>query len=161
MAALQPFEWVFFRRGRGMTWISHTALSMHGHISRRFLQTYLVIYQNLHRVVSPLYEDQFVGLTRNCVWERCAHSGGRVGFEPHAHGEGVHLRQTLLHFGVHVVGSQRKGELEFIQGPVFPLTCGEENTQHLNFGDFFCVCVFFTLSNTSMLSPMHTSLGFT
>lgn len=89
-------------------------------------QTYLVIYQYLHWVVSPLYEDQLVGLTRNCVGERCTHSRGRVGFEPHAHSEGVHLWQTLLHFCVHVVGSQWERELEFIQRPVLSLTCVEE-----------------------------------
>lgn len=92
-----------------------------------FFPPYLVIYQYLHRIVAPLDEHQLVGLTRHSVGERCAHSRGRVGFEPHAHREGVHLRQTLLHFGVHVVGSQRERELEFIQRPVFSLACVEIN----------------------------------
>ena len=91
-------------------------------------QTHLVIDEYLHWVVSPLDEDQLVGLTWNCVGERRAHSGRRVGLEPHAHGEGVHLRQTLLHFSVHVVGSQWERELEFIQGPVVSLTCEEKPT---------------------------------
>lgn len=111
-------------------------------------ETDLVIYQYLHRVVSPLYEDQLVGLTRNRVGERCAHSRGRVGLEPHAHGEGVHLRQTLLHFGVHVVGSQRESELEFIQRPVFSLTCAEEAESS-----------YFTL-NTDASWPTRTPRGF-
>lgn len=88
-------------------------------------QTYLVVYEDLHRVIAPLYEDQLVGLTGNRVRERCAHSWRRVGLEPHAHGEGVHLRQTLLHLCVHVVGPQRERELEFIQRPALPLTCEE------------------------------------
>lgn len=88
-------------------------------------ETCLVVDQDLHRVVPPLDEHQLVGLTRDRVGERRAHSRGRVGLEPHAHGEGVHLRQTLLHLRVHVVGSQWERELEFIQRPVVPLTCGE------------------------------------
>lgn len=91
-------------------------------ITEQFLP-HLVVYEYFHRVVSPLYEHQLVGLTWNCVGERCAHSGGRVGFEPHAHGERVHLRQTLLHLCVHVIRPQRERELEFVQRPVFSLTC--------------------------------------
>lgn len=90
---------------------------------RLCFRTYLVIDQYLHRVVAPLYEDQLVGLAWNSVGKRCAHTGGRIRLEPHAHGEGVHLRQALLHFGVHVVGSQWERQLEFIQRPVFSLAC--------------------------------------
>lgn len=99
-------------------------VSTHGDISSACC-TCLVVYEYLHRVVAPFYEDQLVGLTRNRVGERCAHSRGGVGLEPHAHSEGVHLRQALLHFGVHVVGSQGERQLEFIQRPVVSLTCGE------------------------------------
>lgn len=91
--------------------------------SQTSLCSYLIIDENLHRVVPPLNKDQLVGLSWDCVRERCAHSWRGVGLEPHAHSEGVHLWQAPFDFGIHVVGPEWKGKLEFIQRPVFSLTC--------------------------------------
>lgn len=90
------------------------------------LKPYLIIYQDLHGVVAPLDQDKLIGLTWNCIGERRSHTGGGIGLQPHAHGQSVHFRQTLLHLCVHVVGPQRKCELEFIKGSVFSLTCQEK-----------------------------------
>lgn len=106
-------------------------------------QTHLIVDQDLHGAVAPLYEDQLVGLTGDGVGEGRAHSGRRVGLEPHAHGERVHLRQTLLHFCIHVVGPHGEGELEFIQRSVFPLTCAERKVSRGRKNRFWKVKPFF------------------
>lgn len=88
---------------------------------------YLVIDEYLHRVVAPLDEDQLIGLPRDGVREGRAHSGRGTGLEPHAHSEGVHLRQALLHLGVHVVGPQRERQLKLVSGAVVFLTWGGQD----------------------------------
>lgn len=89
---------------------------------------YLVVDEDLHGIVAPLDEDQLVGLAGHGVGEGRAHPGGRAGLEPHAHGEGVHLWQALLHLGVHVVGPQWECELELVPGAVVLLTWREQDT---------------------------------
>lgn len=89
---------------------------------------YLVVDEDFHGIVAPLDEDQLVGLARHGVGEGRAHPGGRAGLEPHAHGEGVHLGQALLHLGVHVVGPQRERELELVSGAVVLLTWKGQDT---------------------------------
>lgn len=56
-------------------------------------------------MVPPFNEHELVGLTRDSVGEGGAHAGGGVGLDPQTHGEGDHLREAPLGFGVHVVGS--------------------------------------------------------
>ena len=83
---------------------------------------YLVVDEDLHGVVAPLNEDQLIGLAGHGIGEGRAHPRRRAGLEPHAHREGVHLRQALLHLGVHVVGPQWECELELISRAVVLLT---------------------------------------
>lgn len=84
---------------------------------------HLIIDEQFHWVVSPLDEYKLIGLTRHCIRERRPHSRRGVGFDPQAHCEGVHLRQALFHFSIHVVGPQWERQLKFIQGSVFLFTC--------------------------------------
>lgn len=83
---------------------------------------YLVVDEDLHGIVAPLNENQLVGLARHGVGEGGAHPGRGAGLKPHAHREGIHLRQALLHLGVHVVGPQWECELEFVSRTVVLLT---------------------------------------
>ncbi len=78
---------------------------------------YLVIDENLHGVVSPFNQHQLIGLTRDSIGKGCPHPGRGVGFDPQTHAEGVHLRKAPLGFGIHIVGSQREGELKLICWP--------------------------------------------
>lgn len=76
---------------------------------------YLIIDQQLDWIVPPLDEDYLVGLSRNAVGEGRPYARTGAGLEPHAHGEGVHLREALLDAPVEVVGAKREGHLEILR----------------------------------------------
>lgn len=78
-------------------------------------RTHLVINQQLDGVVAPLDEDDLVSLARHSVGEGGPDAGTGAGLEPHAHGEGVHLRQALLDAAVQVVGAKGEGHLEVLR----------------------------------------------
>ena len=92
---------------------------------------YLVVDEELHRVVPPLDQHDLVGLAGHRVREGRAHPGRRVGLDPQAHGERVHLRQSTapLGFGVHVVGPEGEGQLELIHRSVF-FSCGRSEKKN-------------------------------
>lgn len=83
----------------------------------KIIMHYLVVNENLHGVVPPLDQDQLIGLTWDSVGEGRPHPRRGVGLDPQTHAERVHLREAPLGFGVHVVGSEGKGELELLCWP--------------------------------------------
>lgn len=72
----------------------------------------LVIDEQLQGVGAPLQQHDLVGLAGDGVRERGAEPRQGLGLQPHADGEGVELRQALLHAGVHVVVLHWDGHLE-------------------------------------------------
>lgn len=75
--------------------------------------SYLVVDEQLHRVVDALEQHQLVGLPRHRVRE-----GGPdaplLGLQPHAGSEGVHLADLFPHQAVHVVRPHGEGEDEAV-----------------------------------------------
>lgn len=84
--------------------------------------TYLIIDKNLHGIVAPLNKHQLIGLSRYSIGEGCTYTWGGVRFYPHTNSKGIHLRQTFLHLGIHVVGSQGESQLKLVGWPVVFLT---------------------------------------
>lgn len=124
-----------------------------------FDESYLVINENLHWIVSPFYENQLICLTWDRIGERCPHSRWGIGLQPHAHGQGIHLRQAFFHFCIHVVGPQRECKLKFIQGSVFSLTCWHQIDYHYLCFPFLFFKVYILL-NTDKSLRLHTTSGF-
>lgn len=76
----------------------------------KLLYSYLVVDEQLNRIVDTLEKDQLIGLFWDRVGERGANPPfGR--FQPHAGCEGVHLRDDLSHHPIHVAGPHREREL--------------------------------------------------
>lgn len=78
------------------------------------LWTYLIINEQLNRVVPPFNEDYLVGLPRHAIREWGPYARTGAGLEPHAHSEGIHLWEALLDASVQVVGTEREGNLEVL-----------------------------------------------
>lgn len=76
--------------------------------------TYLIIDKQLDGVVSPLYQHDLIGLSRDTVRKGGSDSRTGAGLEPHTHGEGVHLWQTLLYAAIQVVGAQGQRHLKVL-----------------------------------------------
>lgn len=80
------------------------------------LNCYLVINEQLNGVITPLYQHNLVGLPRNTVREGGSDPWAGAGLDPHAEGEGVHLRQALGDAAEQVVGPLGEGQLKLLGG---------------------------------------------
>lgn len=72
---------------------------------------YLVIYEQLGRIVDSLQQDQLIRL----AWHRVREGGpdaSLLSLEPQTGSEGVHLGYLFSHQAVHVVGPHGEGEYE-------------------------------------------------
>lgn len=79
--------------------------------------SHLVIHQQLHGVVAPLDQHQFVGLSWYRVGEGGPQPGACAPLYPQTQGEGKDLvEEGRLHLPVHVVGSHGEADLEGIRG---------------------------------------------
>lgn len=74
---------------------------------------YLVIDEQLHRIVDSLQQYQLIGLTWHRVGER-GPDAPFLGLEPYAGSEGIHFGDLFSHQAVHVAGSHGEGENEAI-----------------------------------------------
>lgn len=100
---------------------------------RKSSDVYLVIDEQLYWVISPFDQHNLIGLPWYAVGEWGANAGVGSRFQPHAHGESVHLRQALLDAAIQVVGSQGEGHLETLWGLKRAASCrpDEEGQRHM------------------------------
>ncbi len=95
------------------------------------IKAHLIIDEQLHGAVSPLYQHNLIGLTRDTVRERGADSRTGTGLQPHTHGEGVHLWQALLDAAIQVVGAQRQRHFKVLWRFEPTVTCKENRARGL------------------------------
>lgn len=96
------------------------------------IKAHLIIDEQLHGAVSPLYQHNLIGLTRDAVRERGSDSRTGTGLEPHTHSEGVHLWQALLDAAIQVVGAQRQRHLKVLWRFECTVTCKENQGRGLH-----------------------------
>ena len=96
------------------------------------LPTCLVIDQQLYGVVAPFNQHDLVGLPRDAVGEGGADARAGAGLDPHAQGEGVHLREGFGELAVQVVGALRQGQLELLRRLEIPTACRKQSHKAFN-----------------------------
>lgn len=89
----------------------------------KFDKRYLVVDQQLNGIIPPLDKNNLIGLAWHAIRERGSYAWTGAGLEPHADGEGVHLREALLDASVQIVGAKREGHFEVLWRLKGIITC--------------------------------------
>lgn len=83
--------------------------------NEELVKSHLIINQQFNWIIPPFYEDNFIGLPRNSIWEGSANSRRSTWPQPQAHSESIELWQSLLDLPIQVVCAERKGDFELIR----------------------------------------------